>query len=79
MGERLTWEEIVKKYPDKWVILDAEFDDDGLLIGGSVIEICTDDTIDDALIKWDEAGKSNYMRVRTTEEPFFTYREVGGI
>lgn len=39
MEERLTWEEIVKKYPKQWVgVKDAKFvDDDGITIESGIV------------------------------------------
>lgn len=61
----LTWEELQNQYPDKWLILDAQYGSEGELAGGEIIEICTDKTIDDAIIKYNKMGKE-YIHVRTT-------------
>ena len=39
-GERLTWEEIQRKYPDQWVgLVDVKYvDDDGISIGSAVVK-----------------------------------------
>ena len=61
----ITWEELQNQYPDKWLILDAQYGSEGELAGGEIIEICTDKTIDDAIIKYNKMGKE-YIHVRTT-------------
>ena len=61
----LTWEELQNQYPDKWLILDAQYGSEGELAGGEIIEICTDKTIDDTIIKYNKMGKE-YIHVRTT-------------
>ena len=61
----LTWEELQNQYPDKWLILDAQYGSEGELAGGEIIEICTDKTIDDTIIKYNKLGKE-YIHVRTT-------------
>lgn len=40
MGERLTWEEIQERYPDRWVGLeDVKFvDDDGVSVESAVVK-----------------------------------------
>lgn len=65
MNKFETWEELQKQYPDKWLILDAVYGTEGELAGGTVIEVCTDKTIDDSIIKYDEL-KKNYIHVRTS-------------
>ena len=60
----ITWEELQNQYPDKWLILDAQYGSEGELAGGEIIEICTDKTIDDAIIKYNKMGKE-YIHVRT--------------
>ena len=58
MKERITWEEMVKRYPDQWVVLeDAEMD-------GS-----TDDEIDSYFLETFKAGK-RYIKERTTDRLF---------
>lgn len=49
INERLTWEQIVEKYPDKWVALsnvitDGEHPD---ILEGDVVAVLSDDEIED--------------------------------
>lgn len=61
-----TWEEIERLYPDEWIILgDAKYNEDGALLGGVIIERCTDENVDDAIIKYDNQGK-DYLHLRTS-------------
>ena len=60
-----TWEELKEQYPDTWLILDAQYNEDEALLGGIVIDVCTDETIDDAIIKYRDLGK-DYLHIRTT-------------
>lgn len=66
MSKYQTWDEIVEQYPDKWIILGNEvYNEDEALLGGEIIEVCTDDTVDDAIMKYDAQGK-DYLHLRTT-------------
>lgn len=46
MLERLTWEEIVKKYPERWVVSDDVKKDGATIISGVVVNVCSDEDID---------------------------------
>ena len=64
--ERLTWDEIVKKYPDKWVALtNVEYiDDDGInIIVADVVAVMTDEEHEDKRIEW---WDKKYDFTRTT-------------
>ena len=62
----ISWENIQKLYPDEWIILgDMRYNEDGALLGGVIIERCTNETVDDAIIKYDLHGK-NYLHLRTS-------------
>lgn len=66
MPDFKTWDEIVEQYPDEWIILgDIQYNEDGALIGGIIVERCTDKTVDDAILKYDEQGL-DYLHLRTT-------------
>lgn len=66
MNKYMTLEEIEKFYPDEWIILgDVKYNEDGALLGGVIIERCTDENIDDAIIKYDNQGK-DYLHLRTS-------------
>ena len=47
MGERLTWEEMVKRYPNKWVVLKEVERDWPDVISGIVVDAVSDDEIGD--------------------------------
>ena len=50
LNNYMTWNEIVKKYPDKWVMItDAELDESGRVIAGNLIVVCTDFEFGDAI------------------------------
>ena len=60
--EYLTWDEIVKRYPNKWVALDhAIYEEAGNYlsrpVGGVVVNIFTDDSMPDVLIKYYSGNK----------------------
>lgn len=66
MNNFKSWEEIQKSHPNEWIILgEVQYNSDGALFGGVIIESCTDKTIDDAIIKYDKQGK-NYLHLRTS-------------
>ena len=67
MGERMTWAEMVEKYPDKWVALkDVEWD--GADVGSAVLvaALSNDEFIDFEVAHLNE----DYDYVRTTEGNF---------
>ena len=43
-NNRVTWEEMVKKYPDKWVVKDAEMNGSDIM-SGVIVAAMTDDEI----------------------------------
>lgn len=64
---RMTWDEIVNKYPNMWVaIKDAEIDGSDIL-SGIVVAVKSDNDIDDFRIKNIRKG----YRFRRTTEGFF--------
>lgn len=66
MSKYQTWEEIEHQHPDKWIILGNEhYNEDGALLGGEIIEICNNDNVDEAIMKYDAQGKC-YLHLRTT-------------
>ena len=65
MGERLTWQEIVEKYPDRWVALsDCEMDG-SQIISGVVQAVCIEEERYSITIKLAEQNISFRWR-RTT-------------
>ena len=52
MGDRMTWEEIQKKYPDQWVgLVDVKYvDDDGI-------------SVESAVVKYADKSKSDLTRL----------------
>ena len=70
MNERLTWEEMNNKYPDRWLILkDAEYERSIDLVKGTVVKVCTDDEIDSVLVELLRKGEI-FDKVRTTPDNF---------
>ena len=74
--EHLTWEEIVEKYPDRWVVLT----NCNMLYGGiqdaDVIAVLMNDEVDDfRLANW---GKGYYYE-RTTEKTGVGIINVKGV
>ena len=62
----LNWDYICSLWKDKWIILgNIKYDEDGALLGGEIIEVCTDKTIDDAILKYRKQGK-RYLHLRTS-------------
>lgn len=66
MLERLTWEEIVKKYPERWVVLDDVKKDGATIISGVVVNVCSDEDIDSYFFDTVKSGK-RYTKRRTSE------------
>ena len=69
MSERLTWEEMVEKYPDKWVFVkNAELD--GIdIASGELICACTDKECGKKVSELVDAGVRFY-HARTTHDIF---------
>lgn len=66
INERMTWEEIVKKYPDRWVALtDCKMDGPDI-IEGLVLCVCEEKDMDSAEIEIMN-NKIPFMWERTTE------------
>ena len=63
-----TWDELVEKFPDKWVIVEeAELTEAGFIRSGKLIGVCDDTEIDEFVIScYRENKKISYER--TTEE-----------
>ncbi len=65
MEERMSWHEIVKKYPDMWVCMKDYVYIKGRIVDTSVICVCNDDEVDDKMV---EIGvKDRVLWARTTE------------
>lgn len=63
-----SWQELIDKYPDKWVVVDgAELTDSGFIQSGVLIAVCNDEEIDDFIVSCYEEGKDVHYE-RTTEE-----------
>lgn len=65
MSNYMTIEELKQTYPDEWLIIEGHYDSEGWFLGGVVIERCTNETIDAAIIKYDKQGK-HYEHLRTS-------------
>ena len=64
IDKRLTWDEMVEKYPDMWVVVkDAEMDGPDVL-SGTLVAVKADDEIDSFQIQTKGRG---YKYRRTTE------------
>ncbi len=63
-----SWDELVKKFPDKWVVVeDADLTDAGFIKSGKLIGACDDTEIDEFVISCYKDNK-NISYERTTEE-----------
>jgi len=52
MGDRMTWEEIQKKYPDQWVgLVDVKYVDDDAI------------SVESAVVKYTDKSKSDLTRL----------------
>ena len=66
-GERMTWDEMAKKYPDMWVVVkDAQMDGPDIL-SGILIDIKPDDEIG----HYEVMTKGNGYKYRRTTEGFW--------
>ena len=68
MGNRMTWEDIVKKYPDKWVVLKDPVLDGSDIVTGIVVDVKSDDEILSYRL---ENFDKKYDYCRTTEGTFY--------
>ena len=66
-GKNMTWDEMVEKYPDQWVVVKDAVMDGPDIISGELIEVKSDNDIADFQIK--NHGKGYEFR-RTTEGSF---------
>lgn len=69
LPERMTWDEMVELYPDKWVMLrDVEFEDEyrANIKSAVVAQVLSDDIASDVRLKSDRQGH-HYLFRRTTE------------
>lgn len=72
MNERLTWQEIVERYPDKWVFLiDYELNSAKQIVSGVVYVACTECDISSFEKELSNKG-IDFLERRTTEP-------IGGI
>ncbi len=62
MADRMTWEEIQKKYPDQWVgLIDVKYvDDDGI-------------SVESAVVKYTDKSKSDLTRLALKGEIISRY------
>ncbi len=68
MGERMTWEEMVSNYPDRWVVLKDTEKDGPDVVSGILVAVKTDDEI----IPFENANLTKgYEFWRTTEGDFY--------
>lgn len=77
MPERMTWDEMVEKYPDKWVVLtDVTFEDEcrANVESAVVVQVLSDDEEPIVHLRNDRKG-INYLYRRTTEYLGF----IGGL
>lgn len=70
MPKRMTWDEMVEKYPDKWVVLDdvkyISEDDDINIESALVIQVVPDESANDIRLNNNRKGR-RYTYRRTTE------------
>ena len=68
MGERLTWDEMVSKYPEMWVVLKDTEKIGPDVISGVLVDVKTDDEI---IPYENENLRKGYEFWRTTEGEFY--------
>ena len=68
MGERLTWDEMVSMYPDRWVVLKDVEKNGPDVVSGVLVAVKTDDEI----TEYEAANlRKGYEFWRTTEGEFY--------
>ena len=68
MGKRLTWDEMVSQYPERWVVLKDTEKDGSDVVSGILVAVKTDDEI----IPYEsENMRKGYEFWRTTEGEFY--------
>ena len=67
-NSRMTWEEMVSAYPDKWVVVENADMDGADIVSGDVVEVMSDDDIIPFRIANQNKG---YKFYRTTEGDFY--------
>lgn len=65
---RMTWEELVKQYPDQWVVLSNPLKDGEDILSAVLVDVKSDDEIDK--YEMDHLDKG-YEYWRTTEGEFY--------
>lgn len=68
-NEAMTWKEMVKRYPDRWVIVEQTKGDSSNIKEGIVRFVVTDEEMPRVWIECRKAGLG-YKKDRTTVEPF---------
>ncbi len=68
-NEFMTWEEMKRRYPSKWVIVETIEGTATNIKSGIVRYVASDDEIDDIWVKCHKDG-FNYDKKRTKMEPF---------
>ena len=66
--ERLTWDDMVKKYPDLWVVLDdIEWldEDESEIVSAVIVDVKDDDSITETMLRYYDEGH-HYIDRRTT-------------
>lgn len=67
-GKIFTWDELVEKFPDKWVVVEnPKLDEAKFIESGKLIQVCNDLEIDDFVLKCYRDGKT-IRYDRTTEK-----------
>ena len=67
-AETMTWEEMVKKYPDQWVVIENAVMDGADIVSGTVVDVKSDDDIIPFRVNNQKKG---YKFYRTTEGDFY--------
>ena len=67
--KRYTWDELVKDFPEKWVILKDATVVKSSIKDGILVDVCEDEQIDDRSLEFIEKGL-DYYYARTTYDPF---------
>lgn len=56
MVEIYSWEQLVERYPNSWVLLRNVLWDGSTVISGELLEVCTDETVDERWLYYAKKG-----------------------
>lgn len=68
-NERMDWSEVVKRYPDKWVLFYDFEEVNGEEVNGLVLCVCNDKDLDANMVKYDFLPDDKLVSWTRTTEP----------